>query len=160
VPNAQLCVYLTIHITRLQLQTTFQKPLYISHFACIHGTLAAENLDVCTACDSWDSWPWGKIGDDKYMLLVTREIADHGERLEMTNICWVCCWYWYQNLGGAPPLGAGHVFLRQQHMCRRGYLFLRGFSSLYDAIHGWMTGWMDGWMESFNKTNHDVLYYM
>jgi hypothetical protein len=25
-----------------------------------------------------------------------------------------------------------------------GYLLLPGFSSLYDAIDGWMTGWMDG----------------
>jgi len=37
VPNAQVCVYLTVHITKLQLQTTFPKPLYISHSACIHG---------------------------------------------------------------------------------------------------------------------------
>ncbi len=36
VPNAQVCVYLTIHITKLQLQTTFPKPLYIRHSACIH----------------------------------------------------------------------------------------------------------------------------
>jgi hypothetical protein len=36
VPNAQVCVYLTVHITKLQLQTTFPKPLYIRHFACIH----------------------------------------------------------------------------------------------------------------------------
>jgi hypothetical protein len=36
-PNAQVCVYLTIHITKLQLQTTFPKPLYIRHSACIHG---------------------------------------------------------------------------------------------------------------------------
>ncbi len=36
VPNAQMCVYLTIHITKLQLQTTFPKPLYIPHSACIH----------------------------------------------------------------------------------------------------------------------------
>jgi hypothetical protein len=36
VPNAQVCVYLTVHITKLQLQTTFSKPLYISHSACIH----------------------------------------------------------------------------------------------------------------------------
>jgi hypothetical protein len=35
-PNAQVCVYLTVHITKLQLQTTFPKPLYIPHFACIH----------------------------------------------------------------------------------------------------------------------------
>jgi len=39
VPNAQVCVYLTVHITKLQLQlqTTFPKPLYIRHSACIHG---------------------------------------------------------------------------------------------------------------------------
>jgi hypothetical protein len=30
-PNAPMCVYLTIHITKLQLQTTFPKPLYIPH---------------------------------------------------------------------------------------------------------------------------------
>jgi hypothetical protein len=55
VPNAQVCVYLTVHITKLELQTTFSKPLYIPHSACIHLDLAAENLDVCTACDPWDS---------------------------------------------------------------------------------------------------------
>jgi len=26
-----VCVYLTVHITKLQLQTTFPKPLYIPH---------------------------------------------------------------------------------------------------------------------------------
>jgi hypothetical protein len=35
VPNAQVCVYLIIHITKLQLQTTFPKPLYIPHSTCI-----------------------------------------------------------------------------------------------------------------------------
>jgi hypothetical protein len=35
-PNAHVCVYLTIHITKLQLQTTFPKSLYIRHSACIH----------------------------------------------------------------------------------------------------------------------------
>ncbi len=30
------CVYLTVHIAKLQLQTTFPKLLYIQHFACIH----------------------------------------------------------------------------------------------------------------------------
>jgi hypothetical protein len=77
------------------------------------GTLATENLDVCTACDLWDT-------------------ADHGRRLET---------------------GAGHAFPRQRHMRRKGggvYLFLPGFSSLYDAIHGWVTGRMDG--KSFTTT--------
>jgi len=30
-PNAHVCVYLTVHITKLQLQTTFPKPFYIPH---------------------------------------------------------------------------------------------------------------------------------
>jgi hypothetical protein len=48
-------------------------------------------------------------------------------------------------LGCPPPRGPGHAFPRQGHMRRgRGYLVLPGFSSLYDAIHGWITGWMDG----------------
>jgi hypothetical protein len=36
VPNAHVCVYLTVHITKLQLQTTFPKPLYTRHSVCIH----------------------------------------------------------------------------------------------------------------------------
>jgi hypothetical protein len=52
VPNAQVCVHLTIHITKLQLQTTVPKPLYINNISHVSiGTLAVENLDVCTTCD-------------------------------------------------------------------------------------------------------------
>jgi hypothetical protein len=36
VPNAQMYVYLMVHITKLQLQITFPKPFYIPHFVCIH----------------------------------------------------------------------------------------------------------------------------
>ncbi len=55
-------------------------------------------------------------------------------------LCWtVQCWY-----------------LLLTHLCTlgggRGYLFLPGFSALYDAIHGWMTGWMDGWKASWTTT--------
>jgi hypothetical protein len=50
----------------------------------------------------------------------------------------------YKNLGGAPP-GPGMPFLDSDTYAQRGgYLFLSGFSSLYDVIHRWMTGWMDG----------------
>jgi hypothetical protein len=50
---------------------------------------------------------------------------------------------------GVPPLGPGMPFL-DSDTCTEGggYLFLPGFSSLYDAIHGWMTGQMDGWKAS------------
>jgi hypothetical protein len=88
----QVCVYLTRHITKLQLQTTLSNPLYIPHSACIHRDPGR-----------WKSW------------------------------CLHCLW---------------------------GYLFLPGFSSLYDAIHGWMMRQMDGWMESFMKNDYDVLYYL
>jgi hypothetical protein len=48
---------------------------------------------------------------------------------------------------GCPPK-ARHAFPRHQHMRKRGgYLFLPGFSSLYDAIHGWMTRRTDGWTD-------------
>ncbi len=30
-PNAHVCVYLMVHITKSQLQATFPKPLYIPH---------------------------------------------------------------------------------------------------------------------------------
>jgi hypothetical protein len=45
---------------------------------------------------------------------------------------------------GCPPLGPGMPFLDNDTCAKGGVLFLPGFSSLYDAIHGWMTGWMDG----------------
>jgi hypothetical protein len=54
---------------------------------------------------------------------------------------------------GVPPLGAGYAFPKQRHMHRGGghYLFLPGFSSLYDAIHGWMMRRMDGWKKLHEK---------
>jgi len=36
VPNAHVCLHLTVHITKLRLQTIVPKPLYIRHFACIY----------------------------------------------------------------------------------------------------------------------------
>jgi hypothetical protein len=39
-----------------------------------------------------------------------------------------------------------------------GYLYLPGFFSLYNAIHGWMDESRDE--KSFTKNDHDVLYYM
>jgi hypothetical protein len=102
------------------------------------GTLAIKNLDVCTACDLWDS------------------------NIHLT--CWVCCWYWYQDLGGnpPPPLGAGHAFPRQWHMRKGGGLFI--FAKVFFLVwcHPWMDDGTDGWVtwKSFMKNDHDVLYYM
>jgi hypothetical protein len=38
-----------------------------------------------------------------------------------------------------------------------GYLFLPGFFSLYDAIHGWMMGWIDGKLHE-KRPRHPLLY--
>jgi hypothetical protein len=67
---------------------------------------------------------------------------------------------------GVSPLGPGMPFL-DSDTCAEGedYLFLSGFSSLYEAIHGWMMGRMDRWMEkvsqkttttSFTICNHSL----
>jgi hypothetical protein len=58
-----------VHITKLQLQSTFPKPLYIPHSPLCIGTLAAENLDVCTACDLGDSNIQLTMGKDRRRLL-------------------------------------------------------------------------------------------
>jgi hypothetical protein len=57
-------------------------------------------------------------------------------------------------------LGPGMPFLDSDTCADGGggYLFLPGFSSLYDAIHGWMTGRMDE--NKLHDHDHDVLYYM
>ncbi len=122
------CVHLTVHITKLQLQTSFP---------CIHGR--------------WKSWCLNCLWPVR-----EQHIADHGKKPETANICWVCCWYWYQNRGGA-PLGPGMPFLDSDTCAEGGYLFPPGFSSLYDAIHGWMTGRMDGKLHK-KRPQHPLLY--
>jgi hypothetical protein len=76
-------------------------------------------------------------------------------------------WYWYQT-----PLGPSMPFLDIYTCVEGGYLFLPGFFSLYDAIHGWMTRRMNGWtghvmkktsrkttttsFTIFNNTSHSI----
>jgi hypothetical protein len=65
---------------------------------------------------------------------------------------------------GVPPLGQGMPFLDSDTCRERGALFISArFSSLYDAIHGWMMGQMDGrtnHVKNFTKNDHNFLYYM
>ncbi len=118
----------TNYISKISLYTTFHMyssgpwPLKILMF---------ELLVTCEIVTY--SWPWQKTRDSKYTPNATRTEN------------------WYQNLGGAPP-GAGHAFPKQRHMRRgRDNLFLSGFFSLYDAIHGWMTERMNGWIEKASR---------
>jgi hypothetical protein len=136
-PNAQVCVFdgtyykitTTNYISKTSLYTTFCKypsgpwPLKILMFALL------VTREIATS-----SWPWEKIGDDK---IYVGFVADIDIKI----------------LGVPPPSRAGHAFPRQQHMQRGGgYLFRPGFSSLYDAIHGWMTGRTDRWKASRKTT--------
>jgi hypothetical protein len=52
---------------------------------------------------------------------------------------------------GVPPLGLGMPFLDSDTCAEGAYLFLPGFSSLYDAIHA-MIEWIDGWKASRKTT--------
>jgi hypothetical protein len=102
------------------------------------GTLAAENLDVCTACDLWDSKIQLTMGKDRGRQIYVEFVADIDIKI----------------LGMLPP-GTGHAFPRQWHMCRKGVLFIcaRVFFPVW--CHPWMDDGTDGW-----KKFQDVLYYM
>jgi hypothetical protein len=73
-------------------------------------TLAAKNLDVCTACDPWNSNIQLTMVKDWRRQIYPK---CHSNRKLTTILI-------YQNLGGATPPGAEHAFPRQQHMHRGG----------------------------------------
>jgi hypothetical protein len=98
------------------------------------GTLAAENLDVCIACDPWDS---------NIQLTMVKD-----RRRQIYPKC-----HSNRNLRGAPP-GAGHAFPRQWHMPRWGgviYLCQGFFPCIMPSMDGWQDGWMDEWMEKASR---------
>ncbi len=68
------CVYLMVHITKLQLQTTFSKPLYIPHSTCIHGDPGR-----------WKSWCLHCLWPVRW-----QHTADHVKRPEMATYSWPC----------------------------------------------------------------------
>jgi hypothetical protein len=111
-----VCVYLTVHITKLQLQTTFPKPLHIPHSARIHRDPGR-----------WKSWCLHCLWPGKYML---------GLLLILISKSW----------GHPPPPGTGHAFPRQRHMRRGGVIyFCQGFlPCMMPNMDGWWDGWMNG----------------
>jgi hypothetical protein len=122
------CVYLMVHITKLQLQTTFPKPLYIPHFACIHGTLAAENLDVCTACDPWDSNIQLTMVNDRREQIYPKCQSNRKLTMILISQSWGC------------PPGPGMPFLDSDTCAEGGGLFI--FVRVFFPI--WCHPWMDG----------------
>jgi hypothetical protein len=100
------------------------------------GTLAAENLDLCTACDPRDSNIQLTMVKDYRRQIYPK---CHSNRKLMTILI--------SKSWGCPPLGAGHAFPRQRHM-RRGVgviYFCQDFlPCMMPSIDGWRDGWMDG----------------
>jgi hypothetical protein len=122
-------MHMCVYIWRYILQNYNYKPLYISHSM---GTLAAENLDVCSACDLWDSniqRPWEKTGDGKYML---------GLLLILISKSWGC-----------PPPGARHAFPRQRHMGRGGVIYY--CQRFLPCMMPSMDVWWDEWIEKASR---------
>ncbi len=74
-------MYLMVHITKLQLQTTFSKPLYMPHYACIHWDPGR-----------WKSWYLHLLWPVRY-----EHTADHGKKPETVSAAapgstsWDCC---------------------------------------------------------------------
>jgi hypothetical protein len=129
------------------------------HFNPITSLNPVPNAHVCVFDDTYykititnyismyPSGPW-PLKILMFALLVTCEIAPYSwpwERPEMTNICWVCCWYWYQNLGGAPP-GPGMPFL-DSDTCAEGGLFISATVFFLVWCHPWIDDGMNGWMD-------------
>jgi hypothetical protein len=110
-------------------------------------TLAIENLDVCITCDMWDNnIQLTMVKDWRWQIYP----KCHSNMKLMTILI-------YQNLGAAPPLGPGMLFL-DNNTCAEGGLFIsvRVFFPVW--CHPWMDDRTDG--KNFMKNNHDVLYYM
>jgi hypothetical protein len=133
------CVYIWWYILQNYNYKLHFQNLSIYHILHVFiGTLATENLDVCTTCDLPDSNIQLTMVKDRRQQIYPK---CHSNRKLRTILI-------YQNLG-VPPPRLGMPFLDSDTCAEGGgaNLFLLGFSSLYDAIHGWMMRRMDGWME-------------
>ncbi len=109
------------------------------------GMLAAENLDVCIACDPWDNNIQLTMVKDRRqqiypnVLVCFRALCGEymlGLLLILISKSW-----------GRPP-GGGHAFPKHRHMRRGGgggvIYFYQGFLPFMMPS---MDGWWDGWMK-------------
>ncbi len=102
------------------------------------GSLAAENLDVCTACDTWDSNIQLTMVKDQRRHIYPK---CHSNR-KLTTILISKSW-------GCPPPGVGHAFPRPRHMRKGGVIYF--CESFFPCIMPSMDGWQDGWMEKASR---------
>ncbi len=149
------------------------------------GTLAVENLDVCTTCDPWDNNIQLTMVKDRRQQIypnivqcLTLTFVDchrkcHSNRkLTTMQKKWPISPRGGHDLRGAPPLARLGMPFLDNDTCAEGgggYLFLPWFFFLVwchpwmdDGMDGWRDGWMDGWVtwKSFTKNNHNIFYCM
>jgi hypothetical protein len=71
-------------------------------------------------------------------------------------------WYWYQNLGGAPPPRPTMPFL-ENDTCEKGggIYFCQGcLPCMMPSMDGWRDKWMDGWMGRSHDAIHGWMGHM
>ncbi len=76
VPNAHVCVCIWRYILQNYNYKLHFQNLSIFHIPYVSiGTLAAENLDVCTTCDSWDNNIQLTMGKDRRQQIYVGFVA-------------------------------------------------------------------------------------
>ncbi len=126
-PNAQVCVYLMIHITKLQLQITFPKPLYIPHSTSIHR----------------DPGHWKSCCLHYLWLVRYQHIVDHGKRPE-TEARHAFPRHRHMCRGGVIYFCQGFLLYMMVYMdgWQDGWMDGR-----VTWCHPWMDDGTDGWMD-------------
>ncbi len=117
----------------------FQTSLYITFRMYPKSQFARHYDELLVAAEGLPKLPkhYDAVHMHTYVLVCLWALCGEymfGLLLILMSKSWVC------------PPGQGMPFLQSDTCAEEGrvYLFLPGFSSLYEAIHGWMTGWMDG----------------
>ncbi len=111
----------TNYISKTSLYTTFRMyPL---------GPWAAENLDVCTTCDSWDSNIQLTMGKDQRQQIYVGFVADIDIKIL-----------------GVPRPASSMPFLNSNTCTKGGVIyFCQGFlPCMMPSMDGWRDEWMDG----------------
>jgi hypothetical protein len=143
------------------------------------GTLAVENLDVCTACDMWDNniqltmvkdWRQQRYPNIVQCLTLTfldchhkchsnRNMNTHLLTLLFVMISSMTRW---PNLLTINTLGSGMPFLNNNTCADGGVIyFCQGFfPCMMPSMDGWRDGWMDGWKKLHAKWSQRPLLYV
>jgi hypothetical protein len=111
--------------------TNYNYKLHFKNLSIYHiprvcrGTLAAENLDLCTACDTWDNNIQLTLGKDRRQQIYV---------LLLISKSWGCC------------RPARNAFPTQRHMWRGGVIYFCQPFLLWmmPSMDGWQDGRMDG----------------